>query len=492
MSDLQKTKCIMVIFGGTGDLTHRKLIPALYNLAVENLLPEEFAVVSIGRRDKSDETYRKEVKQSTERFSRYDIKNEPWNWLEKRIHYFQLDFPNSEGYFELKKYLDIIDQTYKTEGNRLFYFSVSPEFFEIIPVHLRNHGMIDNKESWQRVIIEKPFGKSLESAKYLNTVLTDVFPEENIFRIDHYLGKEMLQNIMVIRFGNTVFEGIWNNRFIDNIQITAAETVGVETRAGYYENSGALLDMVQNHLLQLLALIAMEPPVSLQPEDIRTEKLKVFRSLTMTNEEIKENIIRGQYDEGIRDEVLLKAYRDEAGVNPTSNTETFVAMKLFIKNFRWGDTPFYIRTGKRMPNKTTKIVIEFKSLPGILYFKDIKGIEPNLLIIEVNPNEGVKFRFNTKKPGTQNEIINDIMEYCQNCRIDVNSPEAYEKLISDAFHNDQTLFTSWNELYQSWSFVDQITKIWKEISPDFPNYNANSWGPAETQLLLEKDGKKWW
>lgn len=485
---------IMVIFGGTGDLTHRKLIPALYNLECEGLLPEDFAIVGVGRRSKSNEDYRKELFINLNEFSRNGIINRSWEKLSSKIYYFELNFNDSEEYEKLKSYLAELDNTYKTLGNRLYYLSVAPSYFEIIAQNLKNNSMAQNIDSWQRLVIEKPFGKNLETAKYLNKVIGGVFPEENIFRIDHYLGKEMLQNLLVIRFGNAMFENIWNNKFIDNIQITAFETVGVENRADYYESSGALLDMVQNHLLQLLSLISMEPPISLDAKDIKLEKVKIMRSLGyMKESDIDSNIIRGQYTSGTQNTKELIAYRDEKGVNPESHTETFTALKLYASNYRWGKMPFYLRTGKRMNKKSTYIVIEFKSAPDILYFKEFSHMQPNLLIINIQPKEGISFQFNTKQPGSIGAISNEHMIFCQNCSLESsNSPEAYERLIADALKNDQTLFTGWDEVEASWSFIDNISKVWKENTSELPLYSAGSSGPKEVEELMLRDGRKWW
>lgn len=485
--------CLMAIFGGTGDLTHRKLIPAIYNLAHEGLLPEHFAVVGIGRKPKSNDEYRNELLNSIKKYSRFKIEYEVWNKISGKIFYYQLDFSNSSAYQGLKLFLQSIDENQNTNGNRLFYLSVAPAYFETITLNLKNNSMTTNSDSWQRLVIEKPFGRDLSTAYYLNKVLTEVFPEQNIFRIDHYLGKEMLQNMLVIRFGNAMFENIWNSRYIDNIQITSSETVGVESRAEYYEESGALRDMVQNHMLQLLALVAMESPASIDAKSIKDEKVKFLRSLNKAGpHNIHDNIVRGQYGSGIINNKPAVAYREENGVSSISNTETFVAMRLFAGNFRWGNMPFYLRTGKRMAEKATSIIIEFKSLPEILYFKEYKGMQPNILEIRIQPREGISFQFNAKKPGTINEISNVKMDFCQNCEFEENSPEAYERLIADVLRNDQTLFTSWDEIEASWSFIDRIADVWKDELPEFPNYASGTWGPIEADNLLTKNGHKWW
>jgi len=487
------TPCIFTIFGGTGDLTRRKLIPALYNMAVDGLLPDELAVVCVGRRPLDTQEYRDSLLASVTKHSRYPVRTDKWEWLRERIHYFRMDLPDSEGYPLLKAWLDDLDEKAGTQGNRLFYLAVAPSLFEPIVLNLHGNGMVTNNGSWQRVVIEKPFGRDLRSASFLNGVIESVFPPENIFRIDHYLGKEMLRNLMVIRFGNAVFESIWNSRCIDNIQITAAETDGVENRAGYYENSGALGDMLQSHLLQVLALVAMEPPINLDYKSIRDEKVKFLRSLLkMDDEAFRNHIVRGQYGEALLDGKIIRGYRQEAGIHPESNTETFIALRILAGNFRWGGMPFYLRTGKRLAKKTTCVVLEFKSMPEILYFKEYKGLQPNLLEIRIQPEEGISFSFNAKKPGSGNEINTVKMDYCQSCGYENNSPESYERLIADALRNDQTLFTSWEEIEASWSFVDSIARSWEKETASFPNYIPGTWGPAASDELLARYGHHWW
>ena len=483
---------IMVIFGGTGDLTHRKLMPSLYNLFQQNVLPDNFAIAAVGRRKYSNEEYRSQVRESIEKYSRFKVEDETWEKLKDRIHYISFNFDDDSGYVHLKDELEQLDIKYSTLGNRIYYLAVSPEYFDVIVDKLDKHHMALDDSSIRRIVIEKPFGKNLESAGYLNDRITRVFKEENTYRIDHYLGKEMIQNIMVMRFANSVFEHLWNNKYIDNVQISSTETVGVENRGGYYETSGALKDMIQNHMFQLLTLTAMEPPVNLDTESIRDEKVKVLRSLQPVSVEfVKDNMVRGQYGKGQMGIHSVNGYREEERVSSDSDIETFVAMKLYIENYRWAGVPFYIRSGKRMGNKTTEIVIQFKSLPKILYTKD-EELQPNLLVIKVQPKEGVMFQFNTKKPGTGNEIIPVQMDFCQNCMMENNSPEAYERLISDIMKGDATLFTRWDEVEFSWKYVDEILRIWRQEKPDFPNYASGSWGPEEAHGLLEREGRQWW
>lgn len=493
MENIPALPCIMVIFGGTGDLTHRKLIPAICNLSNENTLPENFAVVSIGRRDKTDEKYRDELFEAVTKYSRFKMDEEKWKKFREKIYYRRFEFSDNMGYIDLKEFLSCLDEKYNTKGNRIYYMAVAPEYFELILSNIERHNMARNLDSWQRLVIEKPFGRDLKTAQYLNDAITNVFEEKETFRIDHYLGKEMIQNIMVIRFANAMFESIWSSKYIDNIQISSSETVGSENRAGYYEKSGALRDMIQNHMLQLLAITAMEQPETLETEAIRDEKVKVLRLLKPLNQEgVAENVIRGQYGPGTINNKSVPGYRQEEKISPSSNTETFIALEIQLGNSRWGDMPFYLRTGKRLKEKAIEIVIQFKSLYDSPYFKRYGEMEPNLLVIRIQPGEGVCFQFNGKKPGTGNEIFSVKMDYCQNCETMGNSPEAYERLIFDVIRGDSTLFTRWDEIEASWKFVDSIANAWEKEAPTFPNYDSGTWGPMEADKLLDRENRKWW
>jgi len=485
--------CIMVIFGGTGDLTHRKLLPAIYNLIHSKKLPENFAIVSIGRKEIDNDSYRQEALNSIKKFSRFKkIDEDLWNNIAGRLHYKRLEFHDNLGYEELNTFLEGLDKVYNTKGNRIFYLAVSPEYFDTITEQLNTHKLVKNNTSWERLIIEKPFGSDLASARRLNQIITKVFGEENTYRIDHYLGKEMIQSLMVLRFANSIFEPLWNNKYIDNIQISSSETVGVENRGGYYDEAGALKDMVQNHMLQLLTLTAMEPPMNLGSASIRDEKVKILRSLEeMTPEKIRTNIIRAQYGEGFKGKSKLKAYLSEDRVSCTSQTETYVALKLYVENFRWAGVPFYIRTGKRLAAKSTEIIVKFKSIPKILYSKEHENLNSNMLIIKVQPTEGIYFKINTKMPGTENDIMPVQMNFCQSCQFESNTPEAYEKLLFEVMNGDNTLFTSWEEVEYSWKFVDSIASIWKSENTKLPIYNAGSCGPIEANELLKRDNKYW-
>lgn len=484
---------IIVIFGGTGDLTHRKIMPSIYNLYYTKALPENYAIVCIGRRNFTREEYLSQLKKSVSTYSRFPLQEEIWGALVEKIHYISFDFSDDAGYLKLNLALALMDDIYSTEGNRIYYLAVSPEYFEVIVDKLQMHNMALTTPGVKRIVIEKPFGRDVKSAQYLNDKITSVFKEENTYRIDHYLGKEMIQNIMVLRFANTVFEPIWNNKYIDNVQITSSETVGVENRGGYYETSGAVKDMIQNHMFQLLTLTAMEPPANLETESIRDEKVKVMRSMEeITPEYIRRNMVRGQYGEGFIGNKAVIGYKEEDRVSNYSEIETFAALKLHIQNYRWAGVPFYLRTGKRLRDKTTQIVVQFKSLPGTLYFKGQDTLEPNLLVIKIQPGEGAFFQFNVKRPGAGNSIVPVQMDFCQNCNFENNSPEAYERLISDVIKGDSTLFTRWDEVHHSWKYVDNILKQWRETDINYPNYASGTWGPEEANELLARNGHKWW
>ncbi|WP_315673780.1 glucose-6-phosphate dehydrogenase [Clostridium sp. 19966] len=492
MEQLIPASAIMVIFGGTGDLTHRKLMPSIYNLYYQGTIPKDFALVSVGRRDYTEEEYRNQVKESITKYSRFKLDEEVWSKMREKLHYVKFNFSDDDGYTALKKLLEGFDAKYNTGGNRIYYLAVSPEYFAVIADKLDQHQMALEDGKIRRIVIEKPFGRDIRTASELNETITRVFKEENTYRIDHYLGKEMIQNIMVLRFANVVFENLWNNKYIDNIQISANEIVGVENRGGYYETAGALKDMIQNHLFQLLALTAMEPPANLDTESIRDEKVKLLKSLgPVTEEFVEKNVVRGQYEAGKMGIHEVKAYRQEDRVAKDSSIETFVAMKLHINNYRWAGVPFYLRTGKRMDNKYTEIVVQFKDLPNILYTKE-NHLEPNLLIIRVQPKEGVMFQFNAKKPGTTTEIVPVAMDFCQNCQMENNSPEAYERLIFDVLKGDSTLFTRWDEVEYSWKFVDDIITLWHKENSKLHLYPSGSAGPEAAHELMKKDNRVWW
>lgn len=478
-----------MIFGATGDLAKRKLFPSIYKLYKKNQI-DKFAVIGVARRPLTNEQFQDNVKDSIRTFGGADEK------IDEFISHFQYhshDVTNAESYIQLKLLADQLNNHYELEGNRIFYLAMAPEFFGIIAEQLKIQGLTDTK-GYKRLVIEKPFGTSLETAQALNEQIRAAFQEEEIYRIDHYLGKEMVQNIEVIRFSNALFEPLWNNRYISNIQITSSETLGVEERGRYYENSGALRDMVQNHLMQMVALLAMEPPISLTPKEIRSEKVRALRSLRpLDKEDVLTHFVRGQYGAGVVNGNTLPAYREEANVSPESNTETYVAGKLMIDNFRWAGVPFYIRTGKRMDVKSTKIVVQFKDIPMNLYYKTAENLAPNLLVIHIQPEEGVTLLLNVKKAGETSVTQSVKLKVANEGTDQVNTPEAYEKLILDSMRGDATNFTHWDEVALSWKFVDTISEAWESIkNKDFPNYEAGSTGPQAADDLLAQDGHIWW
>lgn len=492
MPENKTLSSVMVIFGGTGDLTHRKLMPALYNLVYDDLLPRNFAVIAVGRRSKNDEQYRDEIYESVNKYSRNKIDETYWEKLRRIIYYIQFDFTDMSGYERLRELISRLEEEYNIRGGRVFYLAVAPEYFETIVHGIQLSGIARNNNLWSRLVIEKPFGKDLLTAKKLNDKLLEAFTENEIYRIDHYLGKEMIQNIMVLRFCNTVFESLWSNKYIDNIQISLCEKSGVGTRGGYYENSGAMRDMVQNHIIQILSLVAMEPPINLKTDAIRTEKLKVIQAIDcFTPELLRDNVVFGQYDRGVVDGVTVPAYRDEENVPKNSKTETFAAIKLHINNFRWAGTPFYIRTGKRLGADFSQIVVQFKPMPDILYFKEKYLQEPNLLVIRIQPNVGVFFQFNTRNFNTYNDIVSTKMEASQINREAGNTPEAYERLIYDILRGDTTLFSRWDEVEASWNFADRIIEYKTQKNFNFPNYEAGTMGPVKAFELLARDGRQW-
>ncbi len=480
---------IFVIFGATGDLTYRKLMPALYNLYIQNILPKNFSVICIGRRELTQKDYEDNVLNSLKEFSKNTFDVGIWKRFCEIFKYLRLDFVKDTTYDALKIFIGKLCNDHNCSENIMYYMAVSPEYFSIIADRLKENALVDREKGIKRILIEKPFGENLKSAIDLNEKITDIFTERDIYRIDHYLGKEMIQNIMAIRFANPIFESIWNNRYIDNIQIISSESLGVLSRGQYYEKSGALKDMLQNHMLQLLTLIAMEPPVSLETENIRDEKVKVLRAIPEVDEDfVINNIVRGQYI-GDKDG-KMKSYRDEDNVSRDSNVETFVALKCFINNYRWTGVPFYIRTGKRLKKKLTEVVIQFKDSPFVLYDGD-RNVQPNLLVIGIHPDERIFLRLNVKKQGNKNEIIPIQMDFCQNCH-SIISAEAYEKLIHDAIKGDSTLFTRWDETEFSWRFVEKILNIWGSREIPLYMYDSFSDGPKEMNKLLNGENMVWW
>ena len=487
--------CAIVIFGATGDLTHRKLIPALYNIAADGEMPPAVAVIGFARRPKTDEEFRAEMAEATRNFSRQTVRDEVWQHFAQSLFYHQSEFADEEGYRKLAERLDRLDQESGTRGNRLFYFAASPEQFETIVENLNKAGLNKAREgSWARVILEKPFGTDLASARHLNQIVQRSFKEDQTYRIDHFLGKETAQNILVLRFANAIFEPLWNTRYIDHVQITAAETLGVENRAGYYEGAGALRDMVQNHLLQLFCLVGMEPPTDLGADSIRDEKVKVVRSLRpFSQEEVGTFVVRGQYAAGAINGQPVTAYREEKGVDPKSQTETFVALRMLVDNWRWSEVPIYVRVGKRLPKSGTEISIHFKKAPSVLFNRESQAIEQNVLVIRIQPDEGISLRMQAKVPGTSFRIESVKMDFHYGTSFGKASPEAYERLLLDAMAGDAALFARRDEVEQAWAFVDTIEEAWaeKENAPKLCTYPAGSWGPEEADELMARDKRSW-
>ncbi|MCY9429546.1 glucose-6-phosphate dehydrogenase [Bacillus spizizenii] len=489
MKTNQQPKAVIVIFGATGDLAKRKLYPSIHRLYQNGQIGEEFAVVGVGRRPWSNEDLRQTVTVKTSISSSADKHIDDFT---SHFYYHPFDVTNPGSYQELNVLLNQLEDTYQIPNNRMFYLAMAPEFFGTIAKTLKSEG-VTATTGWSRLVIEKPFGHDLPSAQALNKEIREAFTEDQIYRIDHYLGKQMVQNIEVIRFANAIFEPLWTNRYISNIQITSSESLGVEDRARYYEKSGALRDMVQNHIMQMVALLAMEPPIKLNTEEIRSEKVKVLRALRpIAKDEVDEYFVRGQYQAGEIDGVPVPAYTDEDNVAPDSNTETFVAGKLLIDNFRWAGVPFYIRTGKRMKEKSTKIVVQFKDIPMNLYYGNENNMNPNLLVIHIQPDEGITLYLNAKKLGGAAHAQPIKLDYCSNCNDELNTPEAYEKLIHDCLLGDATNFAHWDEVALSWNFVDSISETWAANKILSPNYESGSMGPKESDDLLAKDGLHWW
>ena len=488
--------CIMVIFGAAGDLTRRKLIPALYNLAKHDLLSREFAIVGVARNEMATDDFRKKMSDDIKQFATTQtVEADIWEWFERRLYYLTGEFTDKTLFTKLNELLQKLDKDHATHGNYFYYMATAADFFGTIVENLAEVGLMNDEGGhWRRVIVEKPFGRDLESAVALNAQLLKVVKENQIYRIDHYLGKETVQNILALRFANGIFEPIWNRRYIDHVQISVGETVGVEGRGGYYENSGALRDMMPNHIMQLISLTAMEPPISFEADAVRDEQAKVLHAIQPpTGEEVLTKTIRGQYGDGESGGQRVPGYRNEPSVAPDSRTETFVAMKLAIDNWRWAGVPFYLRTGKRMAARNTHVVIQFRRAPLIL-FRDtpVDSMMPNQLVLHIQPEEGISLRFAAKVPGPVMRLGSVDMDFEYADYFGVQPSTGYERLLHDCMVGDATLFQRADMVEAGWNIVNPLLDVWKALPPrNFPNYAAGTWGPKEADDLLDKDGRRW-
>jgi glucose-6-phosphate 1-dehydrogenase len=485
--------CALVIFGATGDLTKRKLIPALFRLAQQRQIPAEFAVIGVSRQALSDDEFRSMMRKALLEFGdKQEFDDSAWRSFAEALFYMTGDFQSPETCQDLKNKLSEIEKARSTQGNRIFYLATAPDFFGPIAKQLGAVGLAQPENGWTRIIVEKPFGYDLESARALNDELGAVFKENQIYRIDHYLGKETVQNLLVFRFANSIFEPLWNRQYIDHVQLTNAETVGVEGRGSYYDKAGVVRDMIQNHVFQLISLIAMEAPVSLQANSIRDEKTKALLALRpIPRDRVNEFAVRGQYGQGIVLGEPVPAYREEPGVDPNSSIETFAALRLYVDNWRWAGVPFYIRSGKRLPKRVTEIAIQFRDVPHRLFTEADSPLEPNVLVIRIQPNEGITLRFGAKLPGQAMRIRWVSMDFRYGSSFGIKPPEAYERLLLDCMLGDSTLYARRDMVERGWEIVMPILNAWKEPASNFPNYEAGTWGPKEALELMEKDGRAW-
>ncbi|MDO8614501.1 MAG: glucose-6-phosphate dehydrogenase [Dehalococcoidia bacterium] len=490
--------CAMVIFGASGDLTHRMLLPALYNLALDRRLPPRFAVVGFARSDWTDDEFRRRARQSVQQFSRRPVDDAVWESFANSLFFVSGEYHQPQAHARLAALLKKVEKERGTGGNHLYYLALPPTTFPLIIGGLQKTGGIGRdhqRDGWARVIVEKPFGADLESARELNRQVHNAFREDDVYRIDHYLGKETVQNILVFRFANGIFEPIWNRRYVDHVQITVAESIGVGQRGSYYDATGALRDIVQNHMLQLLSLVAMEPPIAFNGRAVRNEKVKVLHAVRhLAGEEVDAATARGQYARGWISGQEVPGYREEDNVSPHSATETFVALRLFVDSWRWADVPFYLRTGKRLPKRSTEIAVQFKRAPHLLFrdIADVSAMEPNFLTIRIQPNEGISIKFLTKVPGSPVRIRPANMDFIYGASFLVQAPSAYETLILDALRGDATLFTRADEVEAAWSIMAGVLERWQSAPPPaFPDYEAGTWGPAGADALVERDGREW-
>ncbi|MGB0034725.1 MAG: glucose-6-phosphate dehydrogenase [Candidatus Acidiferrales bacterium] len=487
--------CTIVIFGAGGDLTKRKLIPALYNLAKGKLLPDNFAIVGVSREEFSTEIYRQRSTDEIKQYSTSGMDQQSWDWFVKRLYYCHGNFTDPQFYKSLGAFLEGVQKEQGTHGNTLFYLAVGPSLFAPVVNQLGAAGLtkMDNG-AWKRVVIEKPFGTDLASACGLNRDIGEVLKENQIYRIDHYLGKETVQNILAFRFANGIFEPVWNRRYVDHVQVTVAEELGVELRGDYYDRSGAMRDMVPNHIFQLITLTAMEPPISFEASAVHDEQTKILRAIQpLSPEQVLGHAVRGQYGDGTIDGKRVPGYRTEPNVSPQSATETFVALSLHIDNWRWAGVPFYLRTGKRLPKRVTEIVIRFRRPPFVLFRKtSVEKIPPNELVLNIQPNEGISLTFQAKVPGPVVRLGAVDMNFQYNDYFGSTPTTGYETLLYDCMKGDPTLFQRADMVEASWSIVQPILDVWKALPPrDFPNYRSGAWGPELAHEMLRRDGREW-
>ena len=486
---------VMVIFGASGDLTKRKLIPALYNLERDKLLAKEFAVVGISRREMSHDAFREKLTEDIKSFATYPVESKLWDEFVRRIYYLAGDLQQPETYAKLQSLLSQVDKDHGTKGNYFYYLATAPKFFAPVVEQLGAAGLVEQEnKQWRRVIVEKPFGHDLYSAQKLNHDIRNVLDENQIYRIDHYLGKETVQNILVFRFSNGIFEPVWNRQYIDHVQITVAESVGVESRGGYFEQSGTLRDMVPNHIFQLISLTAMEPPISFAADAVRDEQAKILRAIQpISPEDVLTRTVRGQYGGGSFNGESALAYRSEPDVAPASSTETYVAAKLYIDNWRWAHVPFYLRTGKRMPSRVTEIVIQFRRAPFILFRQTgVEKLTRNRLVLRLQPDEGISLSFGAKIPGPIVKLGTVNMDFQYTDYFGSTPSTGYERLLYDCMLGDATLFQRADMVEAGWDVVEPILDVWKALPPrNFPNYAAGSWGPEEADRLIQADGHGW-